>query len=109
MTDQEAPGSESGSQSAIEPSELRARSGDPRRICLPWLGERVKQRNVQAFWKGRLAAREPGQLHPATQLAQRDAQQLAQHDAPQLAQRDAQQFAQRDAPQLVRYDSPYHH
>ena len=35
MTGREAPGPESGSQTAIESAEFRARSGDPRRICLP--------------------------------------------------------------------------
>ena len=36
MTGQEAPGSESGYQTAIEPAGLRVGSGNPRRICLPW-------------------------------------------------------------------------
>ena len=38
MTGQEAPGSESGSQTAVESAEFRARYGDPRRICLPCMG-----------------------------------------------------------------------
>ena len=49
MTGQEAPGSESGSQTAIEPAGFRARSGDPRRVCLPCFGRSCALRLCDIF------------------------------------------------------------
>ena len=54
ITGQKAPGSESGSQTTIESAELRARSGDPRRICLPCCSLRCSAKQLSAATPGRI-------------------------------------------------------